>query len=322
LNLTKNIKKIAQRVLINEADAIKKLADLIDDDFENCVKEILQTKGRVVITGVGKSAIVANKIVSTLNSTGTPSLFMHAADAIHGDLGMIQKDDIVICLSKSGCTSEIKILVPLLKLTKAKLIAMVSNKDSYLGQQADYVLNATIDSEAYPSVLAPTTSSSAHMALGDALAIALLESRGFTSKDFAKYHPGGTLGKRLYMRVSDLMIKKDLPIIHYDSFIKDVIVEISSKRMGSAAIVDDNDDLAGIVTDGDLRRLLEKTTDISQSKVKDIMSSSPKTIESEEYAVNALRKLEDNNILQLIVVDGKKVVGFVHLHDILKEGII
>jgi len=322
LNLTKNIKKIAQRVLINEADAIKKLADLIDDDFENCVKEILQTKGRVVITGVGKSAIVANKIVSTLNSTGTPSLFMHAADAIHGDLGMIQKDDIVICLSKSGGTSEIKILVPLLKLTKAKLIAMVSNKDSYLGQQADYVLNATIDSEAYPSVLAPTTSSSAHMALGDALAIALLESRGFTSKDFAKYHPGGTLGKRLYLRVSDLMIKKDLPIIHYDSFIKDVIVEISSKRMGSAAIVDDNDDLAGIVTDGDLRRLLEKTTDISQSKVKDIMSSSPKTIESEEYAVNALRKLEDNNILQLIVVDGKKVIGFVHLHDILKEGII
>ncbi len=322
LNLVKNIKKIAINVLLNEANAISNLAGYIDDGFEACVIEILETKGRVVVTGVGKSAIIGNKIVATLNSTGTPALFMHAADAIHGDLGMVQQDDVVICISKSGNTPEVKILVPLLKRTGAKLVALVSNTSSFLALQADHVLNATIAEEACPHNLAPTTSTTAHLALGDALAVCLLEARGFTSQDFARYHPGGALGKQLYLKVEDIYPNNELPIVDENAKVSRVIVEISSKRLGATAVVNHNHELVGVITDGDLRRMLEKYTDLSNLKGLDIMTKRPKTVEKGEFAVAALNIMQQNNIAQLIVTDQKKVVGFIHLHDILKEGII
>lgn len=322
LNLGKNIKKIARDVLINESLAIQKLTNFIDDDFEACVKEIYSAKGRVVITGVGKSAIIANKIVATLNSTGTPSIFMHAADAIHGDLGMIQKDDIVICISKSGNTPEIKVLVPLLKRRGSKLVALVSNTNSYLAQQADFVLNATIAEEACPHNLAPTTSTTAHLAMGDALAVSLLEIRDFSSRDFAEYHPGGALGKQLYLKVSDVYTHNELPLVKPNTPLKDVILEISSKRLGCTAVIDENKNLLGIITDGDLRRMLEKNTNLSDIKATDIMTRTPKRIEKDEFAVKALHQMQESNITQLAVMDGEQVVGFVHLHDLLKEGIV
>jgi arabinose-5-phosphate isomerase len=322
LNLGKNIKKIARDVLINESLAIQNLTNFIDDDFEACVKEIYSAKGRVVITGVGKSAIIANKIVATLNSTGTPSIFMHAADAIHGDLGMIQKDDIVICISKSGNTPEIKVLVPLLKRRGSKLVALVSNTNSYLAQQADFVLNATIAEEACPHNLAPTTSTTAHLALGDALAVSLLEIRDFSSRDFAEYHPGGALGKQLYLKVSDVYTHNELPLVNPNTPLKDVILEISSKRLGCTAVIDENKNLLGIITDGDLRRMLEKNTNLTDIKATDIMTRTPKRIEKDEFAVKALHQMQESNITQLAVVDGERVVGFVHLHDLLKEGIV
>jgi arabinose-5-phosphate isomerase len=322
LNLVKNIKKIAQEVLINESRAIQNLTNFIDDNFEACVKEIYSSKGRVVITGVGKSAIIANKIVATLNSTGTPSIFMHAADAIHGDLGMIQKEDIVICVSKSGNTPEIRVLVPLLKRRGSKLVALVSNTNSYLAQQADFMLNATIAEEACPHNLAPTTSTTAHMAMGDALAVCLLELRDFTSKDFAEYHPGGSLGKQLYLKVSDIIPQNQLPAVTPETYLKDVILEISSKRLGCTAVLAPDEKLLGLITDGDLRRMLQKTSDLTDVKAKDIMSINPKTIEKDEYAVKALHQMQEGNITQLVVMDGEKVAGFIHLHDLLKEGII
>ena len=322
LNLGKNIKKIARDVLINESLAIQKLTNFIDDDFEACVKEIYSAKGRVVITGVGKSAIIANKIVATLNSTGTPSIFMHAADAIHGDLGMIQKDDIVICISKSGNTPEIKVLVPLLKRRGSKLVALVSNTNSYLAQQADFVLNATIAEEACPHNLAPTTSTTAHLAMGDALAVSLLEIRDFSSRDFAEYHPGGALGKQLYLKVSDVYTHNELPLVKANTPLKDVILEISSKRLGCTAVIDENKNLLGIITDGDLRRMLEKNTNLTDIKAADIMTRTPKRIEKDEFAVKALHQMQESNITQLAVMDGEHVVGFVHLHDLLKEGIV
>ena len=322
LNLGKNIKKIARDVLINESLAIQNLTNFIDDDFEACVKEIYSAKGRVVITGVGKSAIIANKIVATLNSTGTPSIFMHAADAIHGDLGMIQKDDIVICISKSGSTPEIKVLVPLLKRRGSKLVALVSNTNSYLAQQADFVLNATIAEEACPHNLAPTTSTTAHLAMGDALAVSLLEIRDFSSRDFAEYHPGGSLGKQLYLKVSDVYTHNELPLVNINTPLKDVILEISSKRLGCTAVIDENKNLLGIITDGDLRRMLEKNTNLTDIKATDIMTRSPKKIEKDEFAVKALHQMQEGNITQLAVMDGKHVVGFIHLHDLLKEGIV
>ncbi len=322
LNLGKNIKKIARDVLINESLAIQKLTNFIDDDFEACVKEIYSAKGRVVITGVGKSAIIANKIVATLNSTGTPSIFMHAADAIHGDLGMIQKDDIVICISKSGNTPEIKVLVPLLKRRGSKLVALVSNTNSYLAQQADFVLNATIAEEACPHNLAPTTSTTAHLAMGDALAVSLLEIRDFSSRDFAEYHPGGSLGKQLYLKVSDVYTHNELPLVKANTPLKDVILEISSKRLGCTAVIDENKNLLGIITDGDLRRMLEKNTNLTDIKAADIMTRTPKRIEKDEFAVKALHQMQESNITQLAVMDGEHVVGFVHLHDLLKEGIV
>ncbi|GAB1445111.1 MAG: KpsF/GutQ family sugar-phosphate isomerase [Cyclobacteriaceae bacterium] len=322
MNIIKNIKKIAIDVLLNEARAIEKLTQFIDDDFEACVNEIIQSNGRVVITGIGKSAIIANKIVATLNSTGTPSLFMHAADAIHGDLGMIQSNDIVICLSKSGNTPEIKMLVPLIKRRGFKLVALVSNIDSYLAQHADYVLNATIGEEACPNNLAPTTSTTAHLAMGDALAICLLNLRHFSSEDFAQFHPGGALGKQLYLRVDDVMISKEIPLVEESTSLKDVILEISSKRLGAAAVVDSNGALLGIITDGDLRRMLQKEIQIESARAIDVLSRNPKTIDSGELAVKALQIMQQNSITQLVVVKENKVQGFIHLHDLLKEGIV
>lgn len=322
MNLNKNIKKIARDVLINESSAIQNIANLIDNDFETCVHEIYSAKGRVVITGIGKSAIIANKIVATLNSTGTPSLFMHAADAIHGDLGMIQKDDIVICVSRSGNTPEIKVLVPLLKRRGSKLVALVSNVTSYLAQQADYVLNATIAEEACPNNLAPTTSTAVHMALGDALAISLLALRDFSSDDFAELHPGGALGKQLYLKVADIYTHNQLPLVKVQTPIKEVIFEISSKRLGCTAVIDEDRTLLGIITDGDLRRMLEKEIDLGTVKAGDIMTKKPKTIEKDAFAVHALQLMQQNNITQLAVIDNFKIAGFVHLHDLLKEGIV
>lgn len=257
-----------------------------------------------------------------MNSTGTPAIFMHAADAIHGDLGMIQHNDIVMCISKSGNTPEIKVLVPLLKRRGSKLVALVSNTNSYLAKQADFVLNATISEEACPHNLAPTTSTTAHMALGDALAICLLELRNFTSRDFAEFHPGGSLGKQLYLRVSDIYTYHGLPAVKKDASLKEVIIEISEKRLGCTAVLDENGKLTGIITDGDLRRMLEKNIPLDAVKASDIMTTRPKTIEKDEFAVKALQLMQENNITQLVVMDGDNVAGFIHLHDLLKEGIV
>lgn len=322
MKLTKNIKRIAQEVLLNESRAIEKITAFIDDNFEACVQEIYSAKGRVVITGIGKSAIIANKIVATLNSTGTPSVFMHAADAIHGDLGMIQREDIVICISKSGNTPEIKVLVPLLKRRGSRLVALVSNTNSYLAEQADFVLNATIAEEACPLNLAPTTSTTVHLALGDALAVCLLELRNFSSRDFAEYHPGGSLGKQLYLKVSDIYLQHKLPAVSADTPLKDVIIEISGKRLGCTSVLGRNNNLLGIITDGDLRRMLQKNVALEQIVAKDIMTPNPKTIDKEEFAVKALHLMQQANITQLVVMDGEKVAGFIHLHDLLKEGIV
>ena len=322
MNLAKNIRNTATRVLQNEAQAILKLVDYLDGDFEACVERILNSKGRVVITGVGKSAIIANKIVATLNSTGTPALFMHAADAIHGDLGMIQEVDIVICISKSGNTPEIKVLVPLLKNLGSVLVALVSNTQSYLAEQAEYVLNATIEEEACPNNLAPTTSTTAHLALGDALAVCLLEARGFTPEDFAKYHPGGSLGKQLYLKVEDVLDSQRIPKVKESADLAEVIIEISGKRLGATAVVDEEDRLKGIITDGDLRRMLQKTLDIHSLRASDIMSVNPKTISSDEYAIRALNLMRDHNITQLVAMNGDKIAGFVHIHELMKEGIV
>lgn len=322
MNLAKNIRNTATRVLQNEANAILNLVDFIDGDFEACVERILNSKGRVVITGVGKSAIIANKIVATLNSTGTPAIFMHAADAIHGDLGMIQDEDIVICISKSGNTPEIKVLVPLLKKLGSVLVALVSNIDSYLAEQADFVLNATIGEEACPHNLAPTTSTTAHLALGDALAVCLLEARGFTSDDFAKYHPGGSLGKQLYLKVGDVLSKVLIPVVDENASLSEVIIEISGKRLGATAVNDSEGNLKGIITDGDLRRMLQRSLDIQSLKAKDIMTVNPKTISTDEFAIRALNLMRNHNITQLVAMDGEKIAGFVHIHDLMKEGIV
>ena len=321
MNLDKKIRNTAKRVLQNEANAILKLSDYIDEDFESCVECILASKGRVVITGIGKSAIIATKIAATLNSTGTPALFMHAADAIHGDLGMIQRDDVVICISKSGNTPEIKVLVPLLKNLGSVLVALVSNTKSYLAEQADFVLNATIDEEACPNNLAPTTSTTAHLALGDALAVCLLEAKGFTPEDFARYHPGGSLGKQLYLKVQDIVDSQQIPKVKESASLSEVIVEISSKRLGATAVVDDENRLKGIITDGDLRRMLQKTLDISSFCAADIMTVNPKTISSGEFAIRAMNLMRNHNITQLVAMNGDKIAGFVHIHELMKEGI-
>ncbi|PVY43781.1 KpsF/GutQ family sugar-phosphate isomerase [Pontibacter virosus] len=323
MNLLNNIALTAKKVLTDEAEAIARLADFIDESFEDCVKAILNIKGRVVVTGIGKSANIATKIVATLNSTGTPALFMHAADAIHGDLGMIQPEDFVICISKSGNTPEIKVLVPLLKRKGAQLAALVSSTDSYLAQSADFVLNASIEREACPHNLAPTTSTTAALALGDALAVSLLEARGFSSADFATLHPGGSLGKRLYLKVDDIFRQNMAPRVSENAALKDIIIEISSKRLGATAVVKDGtEELVGIITDGDLRRMLNKYDSIDSIRASDIMTASPLSIEPETYAAEALAIMQQKNITQLIVTKAGKFEGFVHLHDLLKEGLI
>ena len=320
-NLNK-IKKVAINTINHEAKSISNLTNYIDDDFAKSVELIYNSKGRVIVTGIGKSANIAAKIVATLNSTGTPAIFMHAADAIHGDLGIIQKDDVVVCISKSGNTPEIKVLVPLIKNFGNKVIAIVSNQDSFLAKQADFVLKSTIEKEACPNNLAPTSSTTAQLVIGDALSVCLLEYKGFSSTDFAKYHPGGALGKKLYMRLSDLYINNEVPKIFENDKVDKIIMEISSKFLGATAVLNNNNNLIGIVTDGDLRRMLIENKDIKNLTAKNIMSSNPKTIDKNELAINAFNIMEENNITQIIVTDNKKYVGMVHLHDILKEGIV
>lgn len=322
MNLIKNIRETAKKVLINEAQAIENVSALIDHGFESSVSAILDCKGRVVVSGIGKSAIIASKITATLNSTGTPSIYMHAADAIHGDLGMIRQEDIVMLLSKSGNTPEIKVLIPLVKRAGCKLIGMVSNLESDLANQADYVINGTIEEEACPHNLAPTTSTTVHLALGDALAVCLLEARGFTSSDFARFHPGGSLGKQLYLKVSDIYPNNQCPVVLTDSSIEEIILEMTSKRLGATAVVDQSKLLKGIITDGDLRRMLNTMDATGGITADKIMSSNPRTVDKDCYATQALAVMQQNNITQLIVTEGEKVLGFVHLHDLLKEGII
>lgn len=318
---TNTILKTAKETILTESNAIANLAKLIDDNFENAIKFIFNSKGRVIVTGIGKSANIATKIVATLNSTGTPSIFMHAADAIHGDLGNVQKEDVVICISKSGNTPEIKILVPFIRNYGNKIIAITGNINSYLGKNADFTLNAYIEKEACPNNLAPTTSTTAQLVLGDALAVCLLNLRGFTSKDFAKYHPGGALGKRLYLRVSDLVKNNLVPKVQSTDSIAKVIVEISEKRLGATAVMD-ADRLVGIITDGDIRRMLSKKPQILEIKANDIMGKNPKTIAVSAMAIEALNTMESNSISQMLVVDHKNnYVGVIHIHDLIKEGI-
>ena len=318
---TEDIINIARQTITEEAAAVAKLTDYIDDDFTQAVDYILHSKGRVVITGIGKSAIIANKIVATMNSTGTPAIFMHAADAIHGDLGIIQQEDVVICISKSGNTPEIKVLVPLLKRGNNKLIAITSNKGSVLAQQADWVLYAHVEKEACPNNLAPTISTTAQLVLGDALAVCLLEMKHFGSSDFAKYHPGGALGKRLYLKVSDIVVHNQKPEVSPDTDIKKVIVEISAKMLGVAAVIDQGN-IVGVVTDGDIRRMLSKTDTIKGLTAKDIMSVRPKTIDFDSLAIDALNLMEKNKITQLLVTQDGKYAGIIHLHNLIQEGLL
>jgi len=321
LNTKKNILDIAAKTISIESKAIANLINFLNKDFENAVKFILKSKGRIIVTGIGKSANISTKIVATLNSTGTPAIFMHAADAIHGDLGIVQKNDVVICISKSGNTPEIKVLIPLIKNSQNKIIAITGNLDSYLAKNADFVLNAYVEQEACPNNLAPTTSTTAQLVIGDALAVCLLEMKDFTSKDFAKYHPGGTLGKRLYLRVSDLIENNAVPVVSPEESITNVIIEISEKRLGVTAVISDKN-IIGIITDGDIRRMLKDNLDIKSLKAKDILNKNPKTIKYNAMALEALELMENNNITQLLVTKNGNYKGVVHLHDILKEGII
>ena len=311
-----------KKAIQHEALTIKNLEKYVDEDFANCVQLIYSSKGRVIITGIGKSANISQKIVATLNSTGTPAVFMHAADAIHGDLGIVQKNDIVICISRSGDTPEIKVLLPLVKTMGNKIIAMVSNRNSFLAKQADYILNAYIESEACPNNLAPTSSTTAQLVMGDALAIALLEYRDFSSDDFAKYHPGGTLGKQLYLTVGDLYRNNEKPQVQESAHLDSVIMEMTSKRLGATAVINTNNELVGIITDGDLRRMLFSKKPLTNIVAADIMGKNPRTIDENELAVKAFQLMEQNNITQLVVVKNKLYSGIIHIHDILKEGIV
>jgi arabinose-5-phosphate isomerase len=315
------ILETAKKTILLESSAIANLANLLDENFENAVNFILNANGRVIVTGIGKSANIATKIVATFNSTGTPAIFMHAADAIHGDLGNVQENDVVICLSKSGNTPEIKVLVPLIKNYGNKIIAITGNTDSFLGKNSDFPLNTYVEKEACSNNLAPTSSTTAQLVMGDALAVCLQDLRGFSSKDFAKYHPGGALGKRLYLRVSDLIKNNHMPRVDVNSSIAKVIVEISEKRLGVTAVLE-NEKLVGIITDGDIRRMLNKTTDINHFTAKDIMGKDPKTVSQDAMAIEALEKLERDSITQILVVDAHgNYAGVVHLHDLIKEGI-
>lgn len=321
MNSKKAIVSHAKKTIIDESLAISKLADFVDESFAEAVELIYNSKGRVIITGIGKSAIIANKIVATLNSTGTPSVFMHAADAIHGDLGLILKEDVVICISKSGNTPEIKVLIPLLKKAKNILIAITGNMKSMLAEKADFIFNSYVQKEACPNNLAPTTSTTAQLVIGDALAVCLQEIRGFSSDDFAKYHPGGALGKKLFLSVKELLELNEKPAVSLNSGIKEVIIEISKKRLGVTAVIENNK-IVGIITDGDLRRMLANTEDFSKLYAKDIMSKAPKTINVSAMAIEAMEIMESNEISQLLVQDNEQYAGVIHLHDLIKEGLI
>ena len=322
MKLEKNLQSVAKKVLQDEADAILSLKNHIDDHFEACLNAILESSGRVIVTGIGKSAIIAQKIAATMNSTGQAAIFMHAADAIHGDLGMIQSEDTILCLSKSGETPEIKILVPLLRRSGNKLIAMVGNTKSYLAKNADFILNVHVEKEACPLNLAPTTSTTAALALGDALAMCLLEARDFSSKDFAKNHPGGSLGKKLYLKVKDIYPQHAVPKLLQTADIQAVILEMTSKRLGATAIVNEQEELLGIITDGDLRRMLNSHDTFGSLKAQEIMTENPTCIAPDEYAIAALQVMQSKNITQLVVVENNKPLGFVHLHDLLREGLV
>lgn len=320
--MSTSIKQVALRTIELEAQSIAGLASFINDDFEKAVQAIAAGKGRVVVSGIGKSAVIAQKIVATFNSTGTPSIFMHAADAIHGDLGMVQKEDVVIIISKSGESPEIKVLVPLIRNFGNVLIAIVGSTDSYLAKNSGIILNTSVEQEACPNNLAPTTSTTAQLVMGDALAVCLMELKGFESDDFAKFHPGGMLGKKLYLRVSDLYADNEKPKVLAEQSLKEVIVEMTAKRLGMTAVVDRENTLLGIITDGDLRRMLEKSVAIDTIKAGDIMTTNPKTIGPDELAVDALDVLRRNEISQLAVIEHNKYLGIIHLHDLIREGLI
>ena len=313
---------VALRTIELEAQSVSGLRAFIDEGFIQAVQQVAAASGRLIVSGIGKSAIIAQKIVATLNSTGTPSVFMHAADAIHGDLGMIQPDDIVLVISKSGDSPEIKILAPLIKNFGNILIGMVGNVRSYLATHSDIVLNTTVSKEACPNNLAPTTSTTAQMVMGDALAVCLMEARGFKPEDFAKYHPGGALGKKLFLRVADLARLNEKPLVKESATVKEVLVEITAKRLGTAAVVDVKGKITGIITDGDIRRMLEKQDSFISLTAIDIMGSNPKIIEAGELAINALEKMRQNNISQLLVINEGVYAGVIHLHDLIREGII
>jgi arabinose-5-phosphate isomerase len=316
-----NILAIAKKTILSESEAITKLTDLLDDNFPDATQAIYNSKGRLIVTGIGKSAIIAQKMVATFNSTGTPSMFLHASEAIHGDLGMIQNDDIIICISKSGNSPEIKVLVPLLKRFGNTLIAITGNTTSFLAKGSDFILNTTVEKEADPINLAPTNSTTAQLVMGDAIAVCLMEIRGFKPEDFAKYHPGGALGKKLLLRVQDMLEHTLKPMVSPDTSIKKVIFEISEKRLGVTAVVD-QEKVIGIITDGDIRRMLNERDSFADLTAKDIMTKNPKLIQSTAMVVDALNILEDFSITQLVVVDNEEYKGVLHLHDILKEGIL
>lgn len=316
-----NILAIAKKTILSESEAITKLTDLLDDNFTNATQTIYNSKGRLIVTGIGKSAIIAQKLVATFNSTGTPSLFLHAAEAIHGDLGMIQNEDIIICISKSGNSPEIKVLVPLLKRFNNTLIAITGNMTSFLAKGSDFVLNTTVEIEACPLNLAPTNSTTAQLVMGDAIAICLMEMRDFKPEDFAIYHPGGALGKKLLLKVKDMLEHSLKPMVSPDAPIKKVIFEISEKRLGVTAVVE-NEKVVGIITDGDIRRMLNDRDSFAELTAKDIMTKQPKVVQSSAMAIDALNILEDFSITQLVVIDNGEYKGILHLHDILKEGIV
>ncbi len=319
---SKEVIKLALETIDLEALSVKKLAEYVNEAFIKAVEVIHGSKGRVVVSGIGKSAVIAQKIVATFNSTGTPALFMHAADAIHGDLGMIQPDDTVILISKSGESPEIKVLIPFIKNMKNPIIAICGNEQSYLATHADIFVDSTVEKEACPNNLAPTTSTTAQLVMGDALAVCLLSLKGFSSRDFARYHPGGALGKKLYLRVADLTKQNEKPEVKDSSTIREVIYEISSKRLGATAVLDSTDQLCGIITDGDIRRMLENHESFAGLKAKDILSPNPKTIDDNELAIEALEQMRTYDITQLVVTKDGKYTGMVHLHDLLREGLI
>ena len=322
LAILPDIKRTGLRTIQLEAEAIAALQHMVNDDFESAVRTIADNTGRLVVSGIGKSAIIAQKIVATFNSTGTPSIFLHAADAIHGDLGMIQENDVVMVISKSGESPEIKVLMPLIRNFGNKIIGMVGNVNSYLAKQSHIILNTTVDQEACPNNLAPTSSTTAQLVMGDALAVSLMELKGFGSEDFAKFHPGGMLGKKLYLRVSDLYISNEKPKVELSATLKNVIVSISKNRLGATAVTDEENNLLGIITDGDLRRMLEKNASLDNITAKDIMSADPRTIAPESLAVDALDLLRKHDITQLLVATDKKYMGIIHLHDLVREGLI